>query len=363
MKYYIISGEASGDMHASNLVVSIREKDNAAIFRAWGGDKLKAERVDLVKHVQDLAFMGFWEVLKNIITVVSNIRFCKSDLLKFSPDALILVDYPGFNIHIAKFAKRNGIKVFYYISPQIWAWKKNRIKQLKKLIEKIFIILPFEKKFFKENNLEVEYVGHPLLDEIAKDDFLFSLQTNKPIIALFPGSRKQEIKRILPKMLSIVDEFSDYLFVVATINSIEINFYKRIIGNKNVLLSNNESYGLLKKAMAALVTSGTATLETALFNVPQVVCYKTNVITFLLAKQMVTTKFISLVNIIMDKLVVKELIQSGLNKKNLLSALTSILDNTEREKILNNYKQLKSRLGEKGASDKVANLIISDIIK
>ena len=363
MKYYIISGEASGDMHASNLVVSIREKDNAAIFRAWGGDKLKAERVDLVKHVQDLAFMGFWEVLKNIITVVSNIRFCKSDLLKFSPDALILVDYPGFNIHIAKFAKRNGIKVFYYISPQIWAWKKNRIKQLKKLIEKIFIILPFEKKFFKENNLEVEYVGHPLLDEIAKDDFLFSLQTNKPIIALFPGSRKQEIKRILPKMLSIVDEFSDYLFVVATINSIEINFYKRIIGNKNVLLSNNESYGLLKKAMAALVTSGTATLETALFNVPQVVCYKTNVITFLLAKQMVTTKFISLVNIIMDKLVVKELIQSGLNKKNLLSALTSILDNTEREKILNNYKQLKSRLGEKGASDKVANLIITDLIK
>ena len=361
MKYYIISGEASGDMHAANLVAEIKCKDEKAEIRAWGGDKLKEQGATIVKHIKELAFMGFSEVIVNLPTILKNISFCKKDILDFQPDALILVDYPAFNFRIVNFAKQNGIKVFYYISPQIWAWKKSRINQIRKNVDKMFVILPFEKDYYNSNNFEVDFVGHPLLDEIAKDNFSFSLQTNKPIIALLPGSRKQEISKILPQMLGVVNDFPDYQFVVATTNSIEEEFYKNIIANNNVLLTKNETYGLLANAKAALVTSGTATLETALFHVPQVVCYKTNFFSYQIAKRLVKTNFISLVNIVMAKMVVKELIQTDLDTKNLSASLSKILENTNREKIQMDYNALKIKLGAKGASNKVADLIITNI--
>ena len=363
MRYYVISGEQSGDMHASNLVAELKKKDCNAEIRAWGGDKLKEQGVQIVKHIKDLAFMGFWEVIVNLPTILSNISFCKKDILAFLPDALILVDYPGFNFRIAEFAKQNGIKVFYYISPQIWAWKRNRIKQIKKNVDKMFVILPFEKDFYQKNNFEVDFVGHPLLDEISKDDFSFSIKTDKDIIALLPGSRRQEISKILPKMLSVVNDFTDFQFVVATTNSVEEEYYKNIIGNKEVLFAKNETYGLLANTKAALVTSGTATLETALFGIPQVVCYKTNFFSFLIAKCLVKTKFISLVNIIMDKPVVKELIQDELIQKNLFSSLSEILENSNRKKIQENYNILKVKLGVEGASEKVAEIILHTLLK
>ena len=361
MKYYIISGEQSGDMHAANLVASLKKQDEKAEIRAWGGDKLKEQGATIVKHIKELAFMGFSEVIVNLPTILKNISFCKKDILDFQPDALILVDYPAFNFRIVNFAKQNGIKVFYYISPQIWAWKKSRIKQIRKNVDKMFVILPFEKDYYNSNNFEVDFVGHPLLDEIAKDNFSFSLQTNKPIIALLPGSRKQEISKILPQMLGVVNDFPDYQFVVAATNSIEEGFYKNIIANNNVLLTKNETYGLLANAKAALVTSGTATLETALFHVPQVVCYKTNFFSYQIAKRLVKTNFISLVNIIMAKMVGKEMIQTDLDTKNLSSSLSKILENTNKEKIQMDYNALKIKLGEKGASNKVADLIITNI--
>ena len=363
MRYYVISGEQSGDMHASNLVAELKKKDCNAEIRAWGGDKLKEQGVQIVKHIKDLAFMGFWEVIVNLPTILSNISFCKKDILAFFPDALILVDYPGFNFRIAEFAKQNGIKVFYYISPQIWAWKRNRIKQIKKNVDKMFVILPFEKDFYQKNNFEVDFVGHPLLDEISKDDFSFSIKTDKDIIALLPGSRRQEISKILPKMLSVVNDFTDFQFVVATTNSVEEEYYKNIIGNKEVLFAKNETYGLLANTKAALVTSGTATLETALFGIPQVVCYKTNFFSFLIAKCLVKTKFISLVNIIMDKPVVKELIQDELIQKNLFSSLSEILENSNRKKIQEDYNILKVKLGVEGASEKVAAIILHTLLK
>lgn len=363
MKYYIISGEQSGDMHAANLVSAIKQKDKEANFRAWGGDKLKAEGVQLIKHIKDLAFMGFWEVMMNSLTILKNINFCKKDLLRFNPDALILVDYPGFNFRIAEFAKQNGIKVFYYISPQIWAWKERRINQIRKNVYRMFVILPFEKDFYHKHNFEVDFVGHPLMDEIAKDNFKFSIKTDKPIVALLPGSRKQEIRKVLPQMLNVVDFFTDYQFVVATTNIISEDFYIDIIGEKNVLITKDETYGLLKNAKAALVTSGTATLETALFNVPQIVCYKTNPISFQIAKRLVKTKFISLVNIIMEKLVVKELIQSDLNVRNLKSSLAVICEKSKSNKIQEDYIILRKKLGVLGASENVAQLIIKDIAK
>ena len=363
MKYYIISGEQSGDMHAANLVAELKKKDHNTEIRAWGGDKLKEQGVRIVKHIKDLAFMGFWEVIVNLPKILSNLSFCKKDILAFFPDALILVDYPGFNFRIAKFAKQNGIKVFYYISPQIWAWKKSRIKQIKKDVNKMFVILPFEKEYYKQNNFEVDFVGHPLLDEISKDDFSFSIKTDKDIIALLPGSRKQEIQQILPQMLQVVSDFPNYQFVLATTNSVEEEFYKNIIGNKKVLLAKNETYGLLKNGTAALVTSGTATLETALFGVPQVVCYKTNALSYQIAKRLVTTKFISLVNITMDKPVVKELIQDKLTQKNLSSSLFEILEKSNRERIQEDYNVLKVKLGVEGASKKVAEIILHSIAK
>ncbi len=357
MKYYLITGEPSGDLHAANLVHELKKCNDDLQIRAWGGERLIAEGISLAKHIKDTAFMGLWEVLKNLKSIKQNLDFCKQDILAYKPDALILVDYPGFNLKIAEFAKQEGIKVFYYISPKVWAWNKSRVKKLKKYVDELLVIFPFEVDFFKKNGMKVTYVGNPLLDEIKKQNFTFTYSTDKPIIALFPGSRKQELERILPEMLTVVDSYPNHQFVIAATNTFSKKYYSSFIGKRNVALVFDETYGLLSKATAALVTSGTATLETALFKVPQVVCYKTNWLTYTLAKALVKIKYISLVNIIMDKEVVKELIQDNLNSNNLKIELDKVLN--EKEPILINYDKLQDILANKGASKKAAQLITS----
>ncbi len=369
MKYYIIAGEASGDLHASNLIKEMKLLDSDAEFRCWGGDLMEKQGAEIVKHYRELAFMGFAEVLANLPTILNNIKFCKKDILDYQPDALILVDYPGFNLRIAEFAKNEGLKVFYYISPQVWAWKKNRVFKIRKFVDKMFVILPFEKDFYARYDYDVEFVGHPLLDMIEslsvnnKDNFrLDNKVSEKPIVALLPGSRKQEIKNMLAIMLSVVSDFPDYQFIIAGAPSIESEFYQEIVKDSNVKFVQNKTYALLQNAYAALVTSGTATLETALFEVPEVVCYKSSFISYQIAKRVVDEsiiKFISLVNLIMDKEVVKELIQGDLNSINLKTELDKISsDKSHREKLLSEYKSLKLNLGGGGASRKTAEGII-----
>jgi lipid-A-disaccharide synthase len=372
MKYYIIAGEASGDLHASNLMKELKKLDGSAHFRCWGGDRMQQEGGVLVKHYRDLAFMGFTEVILNLRTILQNISFCKEDILKNHPDILILVDYPGFNLRIAEFAKKNGIKVFYYISPQVWAWKQSRVEKIKKFVDRMFVILPFEKEFYKKFNYDVDFVGHPLLDAIEqqssnREEKKKWLNKNnlgdKPIIALLPGSRKQEIATMLPLMLSVISDFSGYLFVIAAAPSVPKDFYKTMINGKNVSLLVDQTYSLLMNAEAALVTSGTATLETALFDVPEVVCYKGGNISYMIARSLVKVKFISLVNLIMDREVVKELIQRDLNAANLAIELKKILDPSNRKKIKEDYIELKQKLGGKGASAKTAGLMIYNLSK
>jgi lipid-A-disaccharide synthase len=360
MNYYIIAGEASGDLHASNMMKALKKVDNQAQFRCWGGDLMQSQGAKLVRHYRELAFMGFTEVLLNIITILKNISFCKKDILANRPDVLILVDYPGFNMRIAEFAKQNNILVYYYISPQVWAWKQSRVHKIKQVVDRMFVILPFEKDFYKQFDYAVDYVGHPLLDAIQnmqeqKDKLPF--QSTKPIIALLPGSRKQEIISMLPLMLSVVDSFPDYQFVVAAAPSQPQAFYMEMIKDKNVKLISGNTYTLLRQSQAALVTSGTATLETALFSVPQVVCYKGGYISYLIAKQLIKVKYISLVNLIMEMEIVKELIQSELNTSNLKLELATILNTNKREKMLNDYEQLKTKLGGGGASERLAGLM------
>ena len=325
MKYYIIAGEASGDLHAANLMKALLAKDPQANFRFWGGDRMQAVGGTLVKHYKDLAFMGFLEVLLNLRTILRNISFCKKDISEFKPDILIFVDYPGFNMRIAKWAKQQGIPTHYYISPQIWAWKENRIKAIKRDVDAMYVILPFEKDFYeKKHQYRVHFVGHPLLDAIAQrqevDEAIFKAENgldHRPIIALLPGSRKQEIAKMLKIMLSIVDDYHQYQFVIAGAPSIDYDFYQRFIKEENVHFVSGKTYDLLSISYAALVTSGTATLETALLNIPEVVCYKGNWISYHIAKRIIKLKYISLVNLIMDKPVVTELIQGDLTKKNL----------------------------------------------
>ena len=362
MNYYIIAGEASGDLHASNLMKELKVLDEKAKFRCWGGDLMKAQGADLVKHYHDLAFMGFTEVLMNLPTILNNIKFCKKDISEQKPDVLILVDYPGFNLRIAEYAKTIGLKVFYYISPQIWAWKQSRVHKIKKVVDKMFVILPFEKKFYQRFNYPVDFVGHPLLDAVvnyANQTDGLSLQTNKPIIALLPGSRKQEIASMLPIMLSVVKQYKNYQFVIAAAPSQNKDFYQTFIGDSDVKIVFNETYQLLQKSEAALVTSGTATLETALFGIPEVVCYKGGAISYAIAKQLVKVKYISLVNLIMDEEIVKELIQSELNENNLKVELDKLLNPQSRIKLLAQYSKLKMKLGGSGASKKAAELMIS----
>jgi lipid-A-disaccharide synthase len=368
MKYYIIAGEASGDLHGSNLMKALFEKDKEADIRFWGGDLMQAAGGTLVKHYKELAFMGFVEVLMNVSTIFKNISFCKKDIAAFQPDVIIFIDYSGFNLRIAKWAKPKGYKTNYYISPQVWASRAGRVKSIKRDIDNMYVILPFEKEFYKKYEYEVNFVGHPLIDAIADrvqvDETVFRNEhqlSDKPIIALLPGSRKQEITKMLSIMLTMVQKFEDYEFVIAGAPSQSYAFYKNIIGTKNVSFVNNKTYDLLSISNAALVASGTATLETALFKVPQVVCYKGSAISYQIAKRIITLKFISLVNLIMDKEVVKELIQNEFTSKNLEKELTRILDKKEQEKLYLAYFELEKKLGGAGASSKAASLIVKNV--
>lgn len=381
MKYYIIAGEASGDLHGSNLIKEIKKQDSAAVIRCWGGDKMQAAGGELVKHYRDLAFMGFAEVLMNIRTIFRNLRFCKEDILQFKPDALILVDYPGFNLRIAKWAKQQPLfadkvsKIIYYISPQVWAWKEGRVKMMKECIDKMLVILPFEKDYYKNKwNWEMEYVGHPLVEVVesvvnsqgsAAIDPILSNSNNK-LIALLPGSRKQEIRIKLPVMLEVSKSFPDFQFVVAKAPGVEDSFYDEMLKIfSNVSYVSGKTYDLLLTSKAALVTSGTATLETALFGVPEAVCYKGSWLSYQIGKRVVKVKYISLVNLIMDKLVVKEFIQHDMNAENLTRELNELLHNSERlDQIKKGYTSLKKILSEKGnASAKAAASIVKLLSK
>jgi len=369
MKYYIIAGEASGDLHGANLMKALYQEDKNADIRYWGGDLMEEVGGKLVKHYRDLAFMGFVEVLFNLKTIFKNISFCKKDIEEFNPDVIIFIDYPGFNMRIAKWAKQRGIKTHYYISPQIWAWKENRIKDIKRDVDAMYVILPFEKDFYEDKHqFPVHFVGHPLIDEIAHRNQIDSTNFRKenglderPIIALLPGSRKQEISKMLEVMLSIVGDFTDYQFVIAGAPSQDKSFYQPFIKTQNVHLLLNKTYDLLSLSYAALVTSGTATLETALFKVPQVVCYSGNRISYEIAKRIIKLKYISLVNLILDKEVVTELIQTEFNKKRLKVELDKILNEYNRAVLFLEYYDLEQKLGGVGASEKTAKLIVESI--
>ena len=369
MKYYIIAGEASGDLHGSNLIKGIKQHDPEADIRCWGGDLMETAGGTLAKHYKEMAFMGFLEVLKNVRTIFKNIAYCKSDITSFQPDALIFIDFSGFNLRIAAWAKLQGYQTNYYISPQVWASRASRVKKIKRCIDHMYVILPFEPDFYKKYNYEVTFVGHPLLDAISqatlenKDDFIgkHGLDPSKKIIALLPGSRKQEIDKMLGVMLSVTPSFEDYQFVIAGAPSLPKDFYEQYTSNANVHFVSQATYSLLNHAHAALVTSGTATLETALFKVPQVVCYKGNWISYQIAKRIITLDFISLVNLIMDREIVKELIQDDLTTKNLAIALKNILEGPERETLIKNYETLIKILGGPGASEKAAGLIVQNM--
>ena len=364
MKYYIIAGEASGDLHGSNLIEELKLLDTAADIRCWGGDKMQAAGATLVKHYSALAFMGFVEVLKNLRTIFRNLADCKADITQYQPDGLVLIDYPGFNLRIAAWAKRKGVPVIYYISPQVWAWKESRVRGIKKNVDKMLVILPFEKDFYKKWGFEVEYVGHPLVKVV--DEFIINhpvseptihsflnssnVAIHTPVIAILPGSRHQEILTKLPIMLSVAKHFPDYHFVVAKAPGIEDDFYDALLAPyQNVSAVMNQTYALLREAKAALVTSGTATLETALFGVPEVVCYRGSAISFLIAKWLITIQYICLVNLIMNREVVKELIQEQLTEQNITAELKKILyDAGKQSQLKKDYAALKHLLSQGG---------------
>ena len=369
MRYYIIAGEASGDLHGSNLIKALKRKDDVADFRIWGGDLMEAAGGKLVKHYRDLAFMGFVEVVKNLRTILNNIKFCKEDIKSYQPNALILIDYPGFNLRIAKWAKAEGIKVLYYISPQLWAWHSSRVHGIKANVDRMFVILPFEKDFYLQYDYEVDFIGHPLLDVVDHRPVNTNFHvendlTQQPIIALLPGSRRQEITRMLGIMLKVARFFPDYQFVIGGAPSIPEDFYNYIrakFPKIEVALIENRTYDLLQHAHAALVTSGTATLETALFNVPQVVCYKGNTFSYWIARRLVNVKYIALVNLIVDRPLVRELIQNELTVQQLKLALMQILDPIHQSKVKDGYQELRDKLGNRGASNRLAAAIIQEL--
>jgi len=367
MKFYIIAGEASGDLHASYLIRAIKSLDGTVDVRGFGGDRMKAAGADIVMHYKDLAFMGFWEVVANLRTILRNLAFCKRDILRFRPDAVILVDYPGFNLRIAKFLKAKGIKVFYYISPQVWAWHSSRVKQIKGCVDRMFVILPFEKEFYARWNYDVDFVGHPLLD--ALHDFRFNENfvsynrlPQKRIIALLPGSRRQEIRRMLPVMAEMAHYFPGYQFVVAGLSHIGEAFYRAFIHHPDVKLVLDQTYDVLNNSFAALVTSGTATVETALLNVPQVVCYKGNYFSYLIGRMVVEVDYIAMVNLICGKKAVEELIQNNLTVSNIRAALSRLLESSERERIFDDYRTLREKLGGAGASKRAAKLMMNRVM-
>lgn len=367
MKYYLIAGEASGDLHGSNLIRGLQAEDPSAEVRCWGGDLMAKAGANVVKHYRDLAFMGFLEVVKNLPTILRNFRFAKADILQFEPDVLILIDYPGFNLRMVKWAKTKGIRVFYYISPQLWAWHTSRVKIIQKNVERLYVILPFEVAFYKKFGVEVGFPGHPLLDVVegheTSPDFFGknNLEAGKPIIALLPGSRRQEIKRMLDVMLTVVDFFPGHQFAIAGAPSIERSFYLPFLQKSpSVKLVENQTYDLLKNATSALVTSGTATLETALFKVPQVVCYRGSQLSYELAKRLVNKdlRFIAIVNLIADEKVVVELIQKNLTTENLQRQLELTMQHDHRNNILKGYAKVRSKLGQPGASERAGKMMV-----
>lgn len=366
MKYFVIAGEASGDLHASNLMRAIRQHDSNAEFAFWGGEKMEAATgKSPLKHYKDLAFMGFIEVVMNLRTILGNIKLVKQQIEDFQPDALVLIDYPGFNMRIAEWAKPKGMRVYYYISPQIWAWKQNRVHALKRDVTRMLTILPFEQEFYRRFDMDVDFVGHPLLDAIAKRETpnvadVLGNDDGRKIIALLPGSRKQEIKSMLETMLKMPEQFPQYRFVVAGAPSQTRDFYEsQGLGDAELLM--DRTYDLLSISHAACVTSGTATLEAALFNVPEVVCYKGSSISYMIAKRLVKVSYISLVNLIADREVVTELIQGEMNAKRLKGELAAILEGEKREAMLNDLHVLRKLLGGPGASDRAATIIVEDI--
>ena len=355
--YYFIVGEASGDLHASNLIRELSKLHEHATFTGFGGDKMKAVGFEMTKHYKEMAFMGFWEVLTNLPIILKNFKQAKKEIIKYKIDVLVLVDYPGFNMRMASFAKKLRIKVVYYVTPQVWAWKKSRVKSLKKHTDMLIPILPFEKEFFAKYNVESFFYGHPLLDSLTKVDS-HKIATEKPIIALLPGSRKQEIKQSLPIMMQVVDDFQNYQFVIAGAPSIDLSFYRNITANSYIPILSNKTYALLKESKAAIVTSGTATLETAIFKVPQIVCYKTSYLSYFLGRLLVKVNYISLVNIICQQEVVKELIQVEFNKHRLKEELKRILQHKRRKIISSHYDNVLKLLGKEGVSKRVAQAII-----
>lgn len=367
MKYYIIAGERSGDLHGSNLIKGIRKHDSTAQVRAWGGDMMQEAGAEVVKNYRDLAFMGFFEVIKNLPTILGFLAFCKKDIQHFQPDVVILIDYAGFNMRVAKFAKRNGFKTFYYISPKVWAWNQSRALKIKQFVDKMFVIFPFEQDFFKQYDYPVEYVGNPLFDAIADfsptENFRKTARLGqKPIIALLPGSRKQEVETMLPLMMSQVYEFPDYQFVIGAVSNLPKELYARWQSIFPVKLVIDDAYNLLSVADAALVTSGTATLETALFKVPQVVCYRGGWAAYQVYKRVIRVPFVSLVNLIAGREVVKELLQYDLTDENLKEELIKItLNPTTRQNQLDGYAEISKILGEKGASERAGELMVAEV--
>ncbi|MBP6456565.1 MAG: lipid-A-disaccharide synthase [Chitinophagaceae bacterium] len=359
MKYFIVTGEASGDLHASNLVKELKLLDNNFEAKAWGGSELQAQNVLITKNISDLAFMGFVEVLKNLKTILNNFSVIKKEILAYQPDVIILVDYPGFNLRLAKWAKLQNFKIIYYIAPQVWAWKENRVAQLKKYVDKLICILPFEKDFFAKKNMQVDYVGHPLLDVIKVDEKKF---IDKKSIALLPGSRKQEIEKVLPVFVEMSNLYPDENFEVVLAKQIPNEFYASIIGNKNnIKINENGISSVLAKSKLALVTSGTATLETALYEVPQIVCYKGGNLSYQIAKRLVKVPYISLVNLIMGKKIVAELIQHDFNVQRLAEEINFLLQDEHVHQMKQEYKILKEKLGDGGASKRAAKLIWDEL--
>jgi lipid-A-disaccharide synthase len=369
MKYYLVAGEASGDLHGANLMKALKALDSQAEFRFFGGDLMQAEGGMLVKHYASMGFMGFLEVALNLNRIFKNLKFCREDIFAWQPDALVLIDFPGFNLRIAEYAKKHGILVCYYISPKVWAWNQKRVLKIKRIVDHLFCILPFEVDFYKKWDMQVDYVGNPLLDAIAafKPNANFLKENgieNKKVIALLPGSRRQEISLILPDMLAVTDKYPGHQFVIAGAPTFDREYYSQFIGVKNIPVIFNSTYDILTVAEAGIITSGTAVLETALFHVPQVVVYKGSRISVGIARMVVKIRFISLVNLIMDKLVVKELIQNDCNPGTITAELDNILkDKTYRQQMLDDYAQLDQKMGKPGASSRTASLILQYISK
>ncbi len=364
MKYYLIAGEASGDLHGSNLMKALKLEDSDAEFRFFGGDLMQAEGGVLSKHYSEMAFMGFVEVIANLSTIFKNIKKAKQDILAFQPDVIILIDFPGFNMKIAEFAKKENLKVFYYISPKVWAWNQKRVLKIKKYVDRMFCILPFEVDFYKKWGMDVDYIGNPLLDAITanRPDDQFKVNHDldvRPLIALLPGSRKQELDRVLPEMVKAADRFPEYQFVIAGAPTFTAVDYLQYLGNREIPVVFNATYNLLLNSNAAVVTSGTATLETALLKVPQVVVYKGNPVSIAIARMLVNIKFISLVNLVMDDAVVKELIQEDCNSVQIGRELDLLLnDQLYRTGMLINYDELALKMGAPGASERAAKLMV-----